>query len=67
MNRIHIQRSRSPLPPLPTLHPLGAVAGLRNVRATAETLTSSQSAIRHPISYLKTRVRITPLVRRTTA
>jgi LysR family glycine cleavage system transcriptional activator len=54
MNGIHMQRSRSPLPPLSTLRPFEAAVRLGSFKAAAEELRLTQSAISHQIGSLET-------------
>jgi LysR family glycine cleavage system transcriptional activator len=54
MNAIHMQRSRSFLPPLSTLRPFEAAVRLGSFKAAAEDLGLTQSAISHQISSLET-------------
>lgn len=54
MNEIHMQRSRSSLPPLSTLRSFEAAVRLGSFKAAAEDLSLTQSAISHQISSLET-------------
>jgi LysR family glycine cleavage system transcriptional activator len=53
LNRIHMHRLRSPLPPLSTLRPFEAAIRLGSFKAAAAELHLTQSAISHQISSLE--------------
>lgn len=54
MNQIHMQQSRSPLPPLSALRAFEAAVRLGTFKAAAEDLRLTQSAISHQIASLET-------------
>lgn len=63
MNEIHMQRSRSSIPPLSTLRSFEAAVRLGSFKAAAEDLSLTQSAISHQISSLETHFRAKLFVR----
>lgn len=63
MNEIHMQRSRSSVPPLSTLRSFEAAVRLGSFKAAAEDLSLTQSAISHQISSLETHFRAKLFVR----
>jgi LysR family transcriptional regulator, glycine cleavage system transcriptional activator len=63
MSLIHMQRSRSSLPPLSTLRAFEAAVRLGSFKAAAEDLRLTQSAISHQVHSLETHFRIKLFVR----
>jgi LysR family glycine cleavage system transcriptional activator len=57
MNGFHMQRLRSPLPPMSTLRPFEAAVRLGSFKAAADELHLTQSAISHQINSLENHFR----------